>query len=64
MFSGFGHDPTSVGVLGEEPFTSDGTASGAVVLSDLKYGNTSLTTPGGGSVMTDFYGANLETLLM
>ena len=56
-FSGFECDPTSVGVLGEEPFTSDGTASGTVMLSDLKYGNTSLTTPGGGSVIVDFYGS-------
>ena len=56
-FSGFECDPTSVGVLGEEPFTSDGTASGTVMLSDLRYGNTSLTTPDGSSVIVDFYGS-------
>ena len=56
-FSAFRCSYQNVVCSGEEPHISDGTESGTYQLADLFYGDTDLTTPGGGSITADLVGS-------
>ena len=56
-FSAFRCSYQNVVCSGEEPHISDGTETGTYQLADLFYGDTDLTTPGGGSITADLVGS-------